>query len=208
MYKPYIVGITGGSGSGKTTFLRYLSEGYSAEEVCILSMDNYYKPRTQQVYDENGVQNFDLVDSIDTQTFFKDIIRLVSGETIVKEEYTFNNSLADADMITIKPAPVMILEGLFVMHMKDLRSLLDLKIYIEAKDALKIIRRIKRDQTERNYPLEDVLYRYESHVLPSYEKYIFPYKNDVDIIINNNGNTDAILKILRNHFDIIIEQNK
>ncbi len=208
MYKPYIVGITGGSGSGKTTFLRNLSEGYSAEEVCILSMDNYYKPRTQQVYDENGVQNFDLVDSIDTQTFFKDIIRLVSGETIVKEEYTFNNSLADADMITIKPAPVMILEGLFVMHMKDLRSLLDLKIYIEAKDALKIIRRIKRDQTERNYPLEDVLYRYESHVLPSYEKYIFPYKNDVDIIINNNGNTDAILKILRNHFDIIIEQNK
>lgn len=208
MYKPYIVGITGGSGSGKTTFLRNLSEGYSAEEVCILSMDNYYKPRTQQVYDENGVQNFDLVDSIDTQTFFKDIIRLVSGETIVKEEYTFNNNLADAGMITIKPAPVMILEGLFVMHMKDLRSLLDLKIYIEAKDALKIIRRIKRDQTERNYPLEDVLYRYESHVLPSYEKYIFPYKNDVDIIINNNGNTDAILKILRNHFDIIIEQNK
>lgn len=148
MYKPYIVGITGGSGSGKTTFLKSLSEGYSAEEVCILSMDNYYKPRTQQVYDENGVQNFDLVESIDTQAFFNDIIRLVSGETIVQEEYTFNNSLADVEMITIKPAPVMILEGLFIMHMKDLRSLLDLKIYIEAKDALKIIRRIKRDQSE------------------------------------------------------------
>ncbi len=208
MYKPYIVGITGGSGSGKTTFLKSLSEGYSAEEVCILSMDNYYKPRTQQVYDENGVQNFDLVESIDTQAFFNDIIRLVSGETIVQEEYTFNNSLADVEMITIKPAPVMILEGLFIMHMKDLRSLLDLKIYIEAKDALKIIRRIKRDQSERNYPLEDVLYRYESHVLPSYEKYIFPYKNDVDIIINNNGNTDAVLKILRNHFDVIINNNQ
>lgn len=208
MYKPYIVGITGGSGSGKTTFLKSLSEGYSAEEVCILSMDNYYKPRTQQVYDENGVQNFDLVESIDTQAFFNDIIRLVSGETIVQEEYTFNNSLADVEMITIKPAPVMILEGLFIMHMKDLRSLLDLKIYIEAKDALKIIRRIKRDQSERNYPLEDVLYRYESHVLPSYEKYIFPYKNDVDIIINNNGNTDAVLNILRNHFDVIINNNQ
>lgn len=208
MYKPYIVGITGGSGSGKTTFLKSLSEGYSAEEVCILSMDNYYKPRTQQVYDENGVQNFDLVESIDTQAFFNDIIRLVSGETIVQEEYTFNNSLADVEMITIKPAPVMILEGLFIMHMKDLRSLLDLKIYIEAKDALKIIRRIKRDQSERNYPLEDVLYRYESHVLPSYEKYIFPYKNDVDIIINNNGNTDAVLNILRNHFDVIINSNQ
>jgi len=208
MYKSYIVGITGGSGSGKTTFLKSLSEGYSAEEVCILSMDNYYKPRTQQVYDENGVQNFDLVESIDTQAFFNDIIRLVSGETIVQEEYTFNNSLADVEMITIKPAPVMILEGLFIMHMKDLRSLLDLKIYIEAKDALKIIRRIKRDQSERNYPLEDVLYRYESHVLPSYEKYIFPYKNDVDIIINNNGNTDAVLNILRNHFDVIINSNQ
>lgn len=94
------------------------------------------------------------------------------------------------------------------MHMKDLKSLLDLKVFVEAKDALKIIRRIKRDQSERNYPLDDVLYRYESHVLPSYEKYILPYKNDVDIIINNNDDTSAILNILRNHFDLVIEQSK
>ncbi|MCO6460744.1 MAG: uridine kinase [Saprospiraceae bacterium] len=208
MYKPYIVGITGGSGSGKTTFLRKLSESYSSKEICVLSMDNYYKPRTQQVFDENGVQNFDMVESIDTQSFFKDIVRLISGETIEKEEYTFNNSQVKPRIIHIAPAPIMILEGLFIMHMKDLRSLLDLKVYIEAKDALKIIRRIKRDQNERNYPLEDVLYRYESHVLPSYENYIFPYRNDVDIIVNNNGNTDAVLKILRNHFDILIEQSK
>ena len=71
MYKPYIVGITGGSGSGKTTFLKKLSEGYTANEVCILSMDNYYKPRTQQVFDENGVQNFDLLESIDMNSFLK-----------------------------------------------------------------------------------------------------------------------------------------
>ncbi len=208
MYKPYIVGITGGSGSGKTTFLKKLSEGYTASEVCILSMDNYYKPRTQQVFDENGVQNFDLLESIDMNSFFKDIVRLISGESIEKEEYTFNNSQAESRTITINPAPVMILEGLFIMHMKDLKALLDLKVYIEAKDALKIIRRIKRDQNERNYPLDDVLYRYESHVLPSYEKYIFPYRNDVDIIINNNGNTEAILQILRNQFDILIERSK
>lgn len=208
MHKPYIVGITGGSGSGKTTFLKSLADGYTPDEVCIISMDNYYKPRSQQVYDENGVQNFDLIDSIDVNSFLKDIIRLISGESIKREEYVFNNSLADPEMIAIHPAPIMILEGLFIMHMKDLKSLLDLKIYVEAKDALKIIRRIKRDQNERNYPLDDVLYRYESHVLPSYEKYILPYKNDVDIIINNNGNASAILKILRNHFDLLIEQSK
>jgi len=208
MQKPYIVGITGGSGSGKTTFLKSLADGYTPDEVCIISMDNYYKPRSQQAYDENGVQNFDLIDSIDVNSFLKDIIRLISGESIKREEYVFNNSLADPEMIAIHPAPIMILEGLFIMHMKDLKSLLDLKIYVEAKDALKIIRRIKRDQNERNYPLDDVLYRYESHVLPSYEKYILPYKNDVDIIINNNGNASAILKILRNHFDLLIEQSK
>jgi len=208
MHKPYIVGITGGSGSGKTSFLKKLSDGYTSEEVCIISMDNYYKPRNQQVYDENGVQNFDLFDSIDVNSFFKDIIRLISGESIERDEYVFNNSAAEPGKITIIPAPIMILEGLFIMHMKDLKSLLDLKVFVEAKDALKIIRRIKRDQSERNYPLDDVLYRYESHVLPSYEKYILPYKNDVDIIINNNDDTSAILNILRNHFDLVIEQSK
>jgi len=208
MHKPYIVGITGGSGSGKTSFLKKLTEGYTSDEICILSMDNYYKPRTLQVYDENGVQNFDLFDSIDVNSFFKDIIRLISGESIEHDEYVFNNLLAEPSKITINPAPIMILEGLFIMHMTDLKSLLDLKIFVEAKDALKIIRRIKRDQSERNYPLDDVLYRYESHVLPSYEKYILPYKNDVDIIINNNGDTNAILKILCNHFDLLIEQSK
>lgn len=208
MHKPYIVGITGGSGSGKTSFLKKLADGFTPEEVCIISMDNYYKPRNQQVYDENGVQNFDLYDSIDINSFVRDIIRLISGESIERDEYVFNNQNAVAGKITIHPAPIMILEGLFIMHMQDLKTLLDLKIFVEAKDALKIIRRIKRDQSERNYPLDDVLYRYESHVLPSYEKYILPYKNDVDIIINNNSDASPILKILRNHFDLIIEQSK
>lgn len=206
MHKPYIVGITGGSGSGKTTILNKLSAGYSKKEMCIISLDNYYKPRSQQSYDENGVQNFDLFDSIDSTAFLRDIITLIGGESITREEYVFNNHLAEPGSITIEPAPVMILEGLFIMHMKDLKRLIDLKIFIEAKDGLKIIRRIKRDQTERNYPLEDVLYRYEAHVLPSYEKYILPYKHDVDMIINNNENTDAVVRILRNHFDHIIQK--
>lgn len=206
--KPYLIGITGGSGSGKTTFLNKLAHGYGSDQVAVISMDNYYFPRTNQVYDENGVQNFDLFDSIDTRSFYQDILALLNGEVLERNEYTFNNKLAENKTIQFKAAPVMLLEGLFVMHMPELKALLDLKIYVEAKDGIKIIRRIKRDQFERNYPVEDVLYRYEAHVLPSYEKYILPYKNEVDIIVNNNTNTDAVINILRHHFDRILNTNE
>lgn len=184
--KPYLIGITGGSGSGKTTFIKHLRQTFSASEVCILSMDDYYRPRTEQRTDQQGVKNFDLPKSIDKKAFASDLKKLVAGESVTRLEYTFNNEKAEPKTLTFTPAPVIVVEGIFVFHFKKIRKLLDMKVFLHAKENLKVIRRIKRDQIERNYPIEDVLYRYENHVMPTFERYIQPYMDEADVIVNNN----------------------
>lgn len=204
--KPYLIGITGGSGSGKTSFIKALRSRFELNEVCIISQDDFYHPRESQKKDEDGVINFDLPTSLDLKSFGSSVNALIKGKTLTLKEYTFNNKNKKPGVHTISPAPVIIVEGLFVFHLPFLKSRLDLKIYIEAKENLKVIRRIKRDQIERNYPLEDVLYRYEKHVLPSFEKFILPHKDDVDIIINNNKTFLPALDLLCNHLIQIIHK--
>jgi uridine kinase len=199
MKKPYIIGITGGSGSGKTTFIKYLREAFSLDEVCIVSQDDYYRPREEQEVDDKGIANFDKPYSINKKAFHKDIARLAKGETVEILEYTFNNKLKEPKKIILKSAPIIIVEGLFVFHYKKIRKQLDLKVFVHAKENLKVIRRIHRDRVERNYPLDDVLYRYQNHVLPAFEKYIEPYMEDADLVINNNKSFDNGLDVFQ-HF--------
>ncbi len=195
--KPYLIGITGGSGSGKTSFIKALRSHFSEQQLCILSQDDYYFPREQQLTDEAGVKNFDLPNSIDKKSFKNDIERLLEGETVERLEYTFNNEKAVPATLRFKSAPVIIVEGIFVFHFKKIKRLLDLKVFLHAKENLKVIRRIKRDQVERNYPIEDVLYRYEKHVLPTFERYIEPYMDDADIVINNNNDFSIGLEVVK-----------
>lgn len=197
MRQPLVIGITGGSGSGKTTFINMLREGYTDEEICLLSMDNYYRPREEQKVDARGVYNFDLPRSILKNEFVRDLQKLIAGETVEREEYVFNNELATPKTLIFKSAPVILIEGLFTFHYKKVRKLIDARIFLHAKDNLKVVRRIKRDRVERNYPLEDVLYRYEHHVMPAYEKYVEPYREHADLIVNNNGDFNMGLKIVR-----------
>ena len=124
-HRPFIIGITGGSGSGKTTFIRRLRERFSEEEVCIISQDDYYRPREEQEADEFGVKNFDLPRSIDKKAFLADIKRLIRGEVVTRPEYTFNNPDKEPRLLTFKPAPILVIEGLFVLHYKKIRKRLD-----------------------------------------------------------------------------------
>lgn len=194
--KPFLIGITGGSGSGKSTFIKRIREQFPIAQVCIISMDDYYLPREEQHTDVNGEKNFDLPQSFDKKRFRTDLLRLLDGEVVEKEEYSFNNEKAIPKTLTFHPAPVIIVEGLFVFHYKKIAPLFDLKIFINAKENLKVIRRIYRDQVERNYPIEDVLYKYQHHVLPAFEKYIEPYQEEADIIVNNNRDFDRGLAVI------------
>lgn len=193
--KVYTIGITGGSGSGKTYFLNNLSKRFKPEEICLISQDNYYKPIETQKIDEKGIENFDLPEAIDRETFHKDIIRLKGGQTLTKKEYTFNKP-REAAILEFKPAPLLIIEGLFVQYFPEIEKELDLKLFIEAKDYLKLSRRIRRDNDERGYDLNDVLYRYQYHVMPVYETLIEPLKHRADLIIPNNDHFQHALDIL------------
>ncbi len=194
--QPFIIGITGGSGSGKTTFIQLLKERFTRDQICVVSQDDYYRSREEQQEDENGIKNFDLPVSIDSESFLEELKELLSGKEVTRQEYTFNNELAAPKTLVFKPAPIIIVEGIFVFHFKEIFELFDLKVFLDAKENLKVIRRIKRDRVERNYPLDDVLYRYERHVLPTFEKFILPYKPHADIIINNNTHFHTALDVL------------
>jgi uridine kinase len=195
--KPFVIGISGGSGSGKTTFVKELRKAFNPEQVCILSQDNYYKPREEQVTDAKNEKNFDLPESFKEQEYHNDVLKLLQGENVVLKEYTYNNPLAEPSTVTYRPAPVIIIEGIFVFHFADVSALMDLKIFIDADEHIKLIRRIRRDQIERNYPLDDVLYRYQHHVFPSYQKYILPYKPECDIVVDNNISFDEAMTEIR-----------
>ena len=196
MQKPFIVGITGGSASGKTTFLRKLVDSFRPEDICLISQDNYYHPREHQLIDENGIINFDLPSSIDEVSYAADVLTISQGQSFSRLEYTFNNPNIIPRVLVFNPAPIVIVEGIFVFYFEEVARLLDLKVYIDAKEHVKLHRRIIRDKEERGYDLEDVLYRYLNHVAPTYEKYIKPYKNDADIIIPNNQNFERGLEVL------------
>ncbi|MCB0690747.1 MAG: uridine kinase [Saprospiraceae bacterium] len=203
----FIIGISGGSGSGKTSFINELRRDFDELDVCVVSQDDYYKERNLQKKDENGIINFDLPGSIEDGELIRDLHQLKSGNAVERTEYTFNNSLKEADTKLFYPAKILIIEGLFIYHFAEIRELIDLKILIDAKTSSKIIRRIKRDQNERNYPIDDVLYRYEKHVMPAYEQFIEPFKDQVDIIVNNNQSFDKGLDVVKGYINFLLNKS-
>ncbi|MCB0600225.1 MAG: uridine kinase [Saprospiraceae bacterium] len=205
--KPYIIGITGGSGSGKTSFIQDLRKQFATNDLCIVSMDEYYHPIHQQQCDEHGIENFDLPESFDLESMETDLLRIISGQRVLRKEYVFNNPQSYAKDVVYEPAPIILVEGLFLFHFSSLRRLLDLKIFIHAKEDLKIIRRIKRDGAERNYPITDVLYRYQHHVSPAFDRYIRPFYDECDLIITNNQNYDNGLMVLKAYINQVLNKS-
>jgi uridine kinase len=204
--RPFIIGIAGGSGSGKTFFLKCFLEHFTEGEVALVSQDDYYFPVAHNMTaEENKHYNFDLPATIDHKHFHEDISKLINNEAIYKKEYIFNNPNVVPKMLEIKPAPILIVEGLFILHFREIADQLDMKIFIDADEDVALMRRLKRDLIERGYSRDDVMYKWINHVVPAYQEYLLPYKGECDQVIVNNTHvaediicvTEAISKELR-----------
>ncbi len=201
--RPYLIGICGGSGSGKTFLLSQLMEYWQDQPITLISQDNYYLPIEDQVKEPDGLTNFDHPRSVDLGRLAKDVGRLLRGETITIQEYTFNNPQATARDIVMKPSPVMIIEGLFIYHQTELSKLIDLKVFVEADEHIRLARRLRRDAAERGYPFESVLRDWERFVAPMYRQFIEPTKYQCDLIVPNHTHMYRAVQVLINHLEML-----
>ena len=181
-----IIGIAGGSASGKTTLLNQLSKQFGQEQLTLVSTDNYYYPLEKQQRDAKGELNFDLPSALNEGQLVNDIQKLVNGHDVELLEYTFNNPALTPQIIIYKPAPVIIVEGLFVLHFPLLQPLLNYRVLIDAPEEVRLSRRLIRDEQERGYGKDEVCYQWNNHVKPAFDKYVFPYVNQVDLFINSH----------------------
>lgn len=204
---PYLVGISGGSASGKTRFLHSLRELFSGAELCIISQDNYYRSSEHHIYDHNGQVNFDLPECIDYARFIADLQDLKNGKVVERKEYKFQIEGEEPATLRFEPARIIVIEGLFIFWFEEIFKLLDLKVFIDAADDVKLERRIRRDTTERGIPYDQVIYQWKNHVLPAYEKYLLPFKNAADMIVNNNAHFNNSLNVLENHFRVKLSES-
>lgn len=185
-----IIGICGGSGSGKTTLLNRLSREFAHLNPSIFSMDNYYYPIEKQFKDDHGYYNFDLPTALDEKQLTSDLNDLISGKPVDVIEYHFNAPPDKNILITIEPSPLIIVEGLFLFHYKGVREKLDFSVFVEVDPAVQLDRRLYRDQETRGYTREAILYQWNNHVLPCYQNYLLPYREDADFRFRNDARAD------------------
>ncbi len=198
MDKPYVIGIAGSSGSGKTFFLKSFLDHFSTSEITLISQDDYYIPANTKTQEENRLYNFDLPTSIDRNAFYADIKDLFDGKTVYKEEYTFNNPALKPKMLEIKPANILVVEGLFIFHYEEINQLLDYRVFLDAEESIALKRRLRRDLVERGYDHDDVMYKWVNHVVPSYNEYLLPFRESCDLVIQNNTDEPAIIQSFTN----------
>ncbi len=194
---PHLMLIGGGSGSGKTTIVRDLKERLSPKSVTIYSHDNYYKDLSHLTPEEHEKYNFDHPDAIDSNELIEDLHKLLNGESIEIPVYDYATYTRKKKKVLVKPSDIILLEGIFSLYYKELADIAKLKIYVNTEPDIRLIRRIKRDISERGYSLDAILKQYINTVKPMHEKYIEPTRENTDIILDGscpvNDNNNKIL---------------
>ena len=188
-----IIGIAGGTGSGKTTVVSKILQNLNANEVNVLSQDNYYHDNTHLSLQEREKLNYDHPKSIDFDLLVKHVQALKNGESIEQPIYSFVTHTRTGNHVLVEPREVLIVEGILVLPSKELLKEFDLKVFVHADNDERLIRRIRRDTQERGRDLEEVLHRYQTTLKPMHDEFIEPSKSYADIIIPNmRPNTVAI----------------
>lgn len=182
----YLISVCGASASGKSSLLDLIRNNFGSE-VTIVSQDDYYKDIDQQVKDKKGIYNFDLPGAIDHEAFKNDLFRLSEGETVNRHEYTFNHPHKIPEIRTFKPAPIVVIEGLFINYTKELNDLINLKVFVDADLDICHARRKERDIKVRSIPEDVFTHQWKKHVLPAYKQYVKPCRKMANFIIDNNS---------------------
>ncbi|MFN3942631.1 MAG: uridine kinase [Flavobacterium sp.] len=192
-----IIGIAGGTGSGKTTVVNQILNELPLEEVGIISQDSYYKETTNLSYEERTKINFDHPRAIDFELLVQHLKELKKGNVIQQPVYSFVTHNRTDDTVLTHPRKVMIVEGILIFTNAELRELCDIKVFVHADSDERLIRRIKRDITERGRDLNEVLNRYQNTLKPMHEQFIEPTKAFADIIIPNDKYNTVAVDIVR-----------
>jgi len=206
------IGIAGGTASGKTSVANELIKNLNQEKVTLVNLDSYYIDLSHLDLEERKKFNFDHPDSIDWKLVYQNLYNLFKLKEAYKPVYSFSLYNRTQEFEVLEPAKIVILEGLFALYKKELRSLMDLKIFVSAPDDIRLIRRIKRDVSERGRDIDSIIEQYLNFVRPMYIEYIKPTKNYADIIIQNEKSFKSALNLLialvKDHHNKYVKNSK
>ena len=194
--KPLVIGIAGGSGSGKTTVSKEISKRLPADRVLILTEDAYYNDNSALSMDERKKINYDHPNAYDTDLLIEQLQDLLDGKAIEMPTYNFNILSRAKDTIHIEPADIIILEGILVLASEELRKFMDIKLFVDADDDIRVIRRLQRDTQERGRAIDWIISQYLVTVKPSYNQFVEPSKKYADIIIPQGGENQVAIDMV------------
>ena len=194
--KPVIIGVTGGSGSGKTTVSRAIFEQLHGHSLLMLQEDSYYNDQSDMPFEERIKTNYDHPNAFDTELLVKQLKDLLDWKTIEIPIYDYTEHTRSSEVEKVEPKEVIILEGILVLNDPALRDLMDIKIFVDTDDDIRIIRRIQRDIEERGRSLQSVIDQYKSTVKPMYHQFIEPTKRYADIIVPEGGENQVAIDLL------------
>lgn len=201
-----IIGIAGGTGSGKTTVVKKIMESLPINAVVLLPQDSYYKDSSHVPIELRQNINFDHPDAFDWELLSEHIFRLKKGDSIEQPVYSFITSTRQSETIHIEPQEVVIIEGILALSDKKLRDLMDLKIFVDADPDERLIRVIQRDIVERGRTATAVMERYIQVLKPMHEEFIEPCKRYADLIIPQGGNNEKAIEILKLYIERILDK--
>ncbi len=195
----YIIGIAGGTGSGKTTVVRKIVEALPCDKIALIPQDSYYNDTTHLTMEERRKINFDHPDAFDWELLTRQIEDLRNGRAVEQPTYSYIESNRQAETVHVEPCEVIIIEGIMALWKKELRDLMDLKIFVDADADERLIRVIQRDTVERGRTTQMVIDRYLDVLKPMHEEFIEPTKRYADLIVPQGGSNSRAIEIMRTY---------